>query len=91
MFKENREVLVSFVSLCPRGLLGQICSPGNTYFLTFKLSNHMAPPAIPLHYRVLPGRRFRLLCNDKVKVKGVAENLNKFELKPKSSPHPKVN
>lgn len=49
-------------------------------------------PAIPfLYYRVLPGRRFSLLCNDKMKLKGVAENLKKFELKPKNSPNPKIN
>lgn len=52
MFIGNREVLVSFLSLCPRGLLGQICSPGNTYFLTFKLSNHVAHNNLPFPYTI---------------------------------------
>jgi len=82
-----------FVSLSPRGLLRQVCSPGYTYFFTFLKRSGPQQPATPfLYYRELPGRRFGLLYNEKMKHKGVPEHLKKWfkfkakNLLPPSSP-----
>lgn len=66
--------------LVPKGSIRWRCSQGYTYVFAFKFSNHLAHLLPPPSYAssVLPDRRFGLLYNGKIKLKGLSENCKKW-------------